>query len=53
VVQLVASMIVTPPWMPASNAAAVSSAAVVFLASDDALNIHGSTLSVDGGFSVI
>jgi NAD(P)-dependent dehydrogenase (short-subunit alcohol dehydrogenase family) len=28
-------------------------AAVVFLASDDAANIHGSTLSVDGGFSVI
>jgi len=28
-------------------------AAVVFLASDDAANIHGSTLSVDGGFTTI
>ncbi len=28
-------------------------AAVVFLAGDDGMNIHGSTLSVDGGFSVI
>jgi NAD(P)-dependent dehydrogenase (short-subunit alcohol dehydrogenase family) len=27
--------------------------AVVFLASDDASNIHGSTLSVDGGFSAV
>ena len=27
--------------------------AVVFLASDDASNIHGATLSVDGGFSAI
>ena len=28
-------------------------AAVVFLASDDAANVHGSTLSVDGGFVAI
>jgi NAD(P)-dependent dehydrogenase (short-subunit alcohol dehydrogenase family) len=27
--------------------------AVVFLASDDASNIHGSTLSLDGGFSAV
>ena len=27
--------------------------AVVFLASDDASNIHGATLSVDGGFSAV
>ena len=28
-------------------------AAAVFLASDDAANIHGATLSVDGGFAVV
>ena len=28
-------------------------AAVVFLASDDATNIHGATLSVDGGWSAM
>jgi NAD(P)-dependent dehydrogenase (short-subunit alcohol dehydrogenase family) len=28
-------------------------AAVVFLASDDAANIHGATLSVDGGFTAV
>ena len=28
-------------------------AAVVFLASDDAANIHGATLSVDGGFTTL
>jgi NAD(P)-dependent dehydrogenase (short-subunit alcohol dehydrogenase family) len=27
--------------------------AVVFLASDDAANIHGATLSVDGGLSAV
>ena len=27
--------------------------AVVFLVSDDASNIHGATLSVDGGFSAV
>jgi len=28
-------------------------AAVVFLASDDAANVHGATLSVDGGLAAI
>jgi NAD(P)-dependent dehydrogenase (short-subunit alcohol dehydrogenase family) len=40
------------PSRRASTLAEVA-AAVVFLASDDAANIHGTTLSVDGGWSAI
>ena len=40
------------PSRRASTPAEVA-AAVVFLASDDAANIHGATLSIDGGWSAI
>ena len=43
-----------PGAIPAHEQSAKRSpAAVVFLASDDASNIHGATLSVDGGFSAV
>ncbi|GAA4564162.1 SDR family NAD(P)-dependent oxidoreductase [Planotetraspora kaengkrachanensis] len=47
-----ASMIAAMPSRRASTPAEVA-AAVVFLASDDASNIHGATLSVDGGRAAI
>ncbi|GAA4586844.1 SDR family oxidoreductase [Planotetraspora phitsanulokensis] len=47
-----ASMIAAMPSQRASTPAEVA-AAVVFLASDDASNIHGATLSVDGGRAAI
>jgi NAD(P)-dependent dehydrogenase (short-subunit alcohol dehydrogenase family) len=47
-----APMLAALPSRRASTPAEVA-AAVVFLASDDASNIHGATLSVDGGRSAI
>jgi NAD(P)-dependent dehydrogenase (short-subunit alcohol dehydrogenase family) len=47
-----APMIAAMPSRRASTPAEVA-AAVVFLASDDAANIHGSTLSVDGGRAAV
>jgi NAD(P)-dependent dehydrogenase (short-subunit alcohol dehydrogenase family) len=47
-----APMIAATPSRRASTPAEVA-AAVVFLASDDASNIHGATLSVDGGRSAV
>jgi NAD(P)-dependent dehydrogenase (short-subunit alcohol dehydrogenase family) len=49
---LLAPMLARLPSGRASTLAEVA-AAVVFLASDDASNIHGATLSVDGGWSAI
>lgn len=49
---LLAPMLARLPSGRASTLAEVA-AAVVFLASDDASNIHGTTLSVDGGWSAI
>jgi NAD(P)-dependent dehydrogenase (short-subunit alcohol dehydrogenase family) len=49
---VLAPMLARLPSGRASTLAEVA-AAVVFLASDDASNIHGSTLSVDGGWSAI
>jgi NAD(P)-dependent dehydrogenase (short-subunit alcohol dehydrogenase family) len=50
--ELLAPMLARLPSGRASTLAEVG-AAVVFLASDEASNIHGSTLSVDGGWSAI
>jgi NAD(P)-dependent dehydrogenase (short-subunit alcohol dehydrogenase family) len=49
---LLAPMLARLPSGRASTLAEVA-AAVVFLASDEASNIHGATLSVDGGWSAI
>ena len=49
---LLAPMLARLPSGRASSLAEVA-AAVVFLASDEASNIHGATLSVDGGWSAI
>jgi NAD(P)-dependent dehydrogenase (short-subunit alcohol dehydrogenase family) len=49
---LLAPMLIRLPSGRASTLAEVA-AAVVFLASDEASNIHGATLSVDGGWSAI
>jgi NAD(P)-dependent dehydrogenase (short-subunit alcohol dehydrogenase family) len=49
---VLAPMLARLPSGRASTLAEVG-AAVVFLASDEASNIHGSTLSVDGGWSAI
>jgi NAD(P)-dependent dehydrogenase (short-subunit alcohol dehydrogenase family) len=49
---LLAPMLAGLPSARASTLAEVA-AAVVFLASDDAANVHGATLSVDGGWSAI
>ena len=49
---VLAPMLARLPSGRASTPAEVA-AAVVFLASDEASNIHGSTLSVDGGWSAI
>jgi NAD(P)-dependent dehydrogenase (short-subunit alcohol dehydrogenase family) len=49
---LLAPMLARLPSGRASTLTEVA-AAVVFLASDDASNVHGSTLSVDGGWSAI
>ena len=46
------AIIATTPSRTFSTPADVA-AAVVFLASDDAANIHGATLSVDGGFTAV
>jgi NAD(P)-dependent dehydrogenase (short-subunit alcohol dehydrogenase family) len=46
------TIIATTPSRTFSTPADVA-AAVVFLASDDAANIHGATLSVDGGFTAV
>jgi NAD(P)-dependent dehydrogenase (short-subunit alcohol dehydrogenase family) len=46
------ALIATTPSRKFSTPADVA-AAVVFLASDDAANIHGATLSVDGGFTTV
>jgi NAD(P)-dependent dehydrogenase (short-subunit alcohol dehydrogenase family) len=48
----IAPMLARIPSRRASTPEEVASA-VVFLASDDALNINGATLSVDGGRSAI
>jgi NAD(P)-dependent dehydrogenase (short-subunit alcohol dehydrogenase family) len=47
-----AGLVANIPSRRLSTTAEVA-AAVVFLASDDASNIHGSTLSVDGGYVII
>jgi NAD(P)-dependent dehydrogenase (short-subunit alcohol dehydrogenase family) len=47
-----APFIAATPSRRASTLAEVA-AAVVFLASDDAANIHGATLSVDGGRAAV
>ncbi|MDX6230459.1 MAG: hypothetical protein QOI76_3849 [Frankiales bacterium] len=52
VLERLAPMLAGMPSRRASTPAEVA-AAVVFLASDDASNIHGATLSVDGGRSAI
>ena len=49
---LLAPMLARLPSGRASTPAEIA-AAVVFLASDEASNIHGATLSVDGGWSAI
>jgi NAD(P)-dependent dehydrogenase (short-subunit alcohol dehydrogenase family) len=49
---MLAPMLARLPSGRASTLAEVA-ASVVFLASDDASNIHGTTLSVDGGWSAI
>jgi NAD(P)-dependent dehydrogenase (short-subunit alcohol dehydrogenase family) len=48
----IAPLLARVPSRRASTLAEVA-AAVVFLASDDASNIHGATLSVDGGWSAV
>jgi NAD(P)-dependent dehydrogenase (short-subunit alcohol dehydrogenase family) len=50
--EYLAPLLARIPSRRASTPAEVA-AAVVFLASDDAANIHGATLSVDGGWSAI
>lgn len=45
-------MLATLPSRRASQPEEIANA-VLFLASDDALNIHGTTLSVDGGYSAV
>jgi NAD(P)-dependent dehydrogenase (short-subunit alcohol dehydrogenase family) len=50
--ELLVPMLARLPSGRASSLAEVA-AAVVFLASDEASNIHGATLSVDGGWSAI
>jgi NAD(P)-dependent dehydrogenase (short-subunit alcohol dehydrogenase family) len=50
--EYLAPLLARIPSRRASTPAEVASA-VVFLASDDAANIHGATLSVDGGWSAI
>ena len=52
IADLLAPMLAAMPSRRASTTAEVA-AAVVFLVSDDASNIHGSTLSVDGGRSAV
>ena len=49
---ILAPMIAAMPSRRASTPAEVA-AAVVFLAGDDAANIHGATLSVDGGRAAV
>jgi NAD(P)-dependent dehydrogenase (short-subunit alcohol dehydrogenase family) len=48
----IAPLLATVPSRRASTTAEVAQA-VVFLASDDASNVHGATLSVDGGFTAV
>ncbi|MGW4486832.1 SDR family NAD(P)-dependent oxidoreductase [Amycolatopsis sp. NPDC004368] len=50
--EYLAPMLATVPSRRASEPEEIARA-VLFLASDEALNIHGATLSVDGGYSAV